>query len=927
MGAQMQYGFQRLVLLNSAGYSRAELPLDGAVSLVAPNNTGKTSLINALQYLLIIDRRRMDFGAHDIDKTRRFYFPHNSAYVLLEVFLPESGSVVLGCVGKGVSYDYEYFSYAGSLNVEEFALTDGSQTGQLVAQPQLASHLATHGRRVFAYSSQEFADMLYAGRQRRSTNLNDFSVFRLENASDAAIFQRVLTRTLRLDKLRSAEVKDYLLQIFRNDLPDASIDFKAEWDKAFAELNLEREQYLAALKLQTPLEELAKRQEARLILRGKILAWRPLIDQALHAWHAHYQQQQLHLQTALTQGEQQRQALREQDLQTAREQSQIEHALRQVQQENARLHSLQQRFALLDDVALLHAQRDALTQQRDALIVRLGQAQSRAPQAIRREQQRIEQELQQLSRELHSLGNNLYQHLAKQMNAEHLALLNQALSKPLLTLGAQHFRLNASLLKHSLDAVIAQDSPQIRLPGLELHIGHLPAQYQQRSAAELAEQEQELKQQLAQLQQQLDTAQALESVQAERRRLDADLEALDHELRDYHAMQDLQHSAVERQNRLHELQQRQSELEHLLASSQQRSQDLEQARQAQQQALNSLHSQQRSIEQMRKQRQDHEGSFSYLAEMPHQVWRGQGEFAPQELAERLQTYLNDCRQLVEGDSKISQLLHLIHGTGLSKYQYLGADEEEIQRLIAFAQHLPQEAEALEKKARSAVVNIAASLRELRGGLHAIKRRMREFNRKISGRKLSDLAVFAIEAEEAQALVEAIDLLISTSETVDHGASFNLFNQQSLLDDEALNRAKSLLIAEGQARHGLRVADLFHLRFWVGKSEQTAEGFDDLDSAASNGTVLMAKLVTGLAMLHLMQDPRFPMQGICYLDEALALDARNQRSLIDTAAEFGFNLIFASPAPLTTARYCVPIQQHQGRNHISRLSWQIIEPLD
>ena len=202
----MQYGFQRLVLLNSAGYSRAELPLDGAVSLVAPNNTGKTSLINALQFLLIIDRRRMDFGAHDVDKSRRFYFPHNSAYVLLEVTLPESGTVVLGCVGKGVSFEYEYFAYAGQLNIEEFRLPDGS----LVAQPQLASHLATHQRRVFSYTSSEFADMVYGGRNRKLSGQQDFCVFRLEHVSDATAFQRVLTRTLRLDRLRSSEVKEYL---------------------------------------------------------------------------------------------------------------------------------------------------------------------------------------------------------------------------------------------------------------------------------------------------------------------------------------------------------------------------------------------------------------------------------------------------------------------------------------------------------------------------------------------------------------------------------------------------------------------------------------------------------------------------------------------------------------------------------------------
>lgn len=505
-----------------------------------------------------------------------------------------------------------------------------------MAQPQLASHLASFGRRVFSYSSSEFADMVYGGRNRKLASQQDFCVFRLEHPSDASVFQRVLTRTLRLDKLRSSEVKDYLLQIFRRDLPDASIDFKAEWDKAFADLNAERSQYLAAVRLQATLGELEQKQEARLVLRGKLLCWRPLIDAALGQWQQHYETRQQTLQHELAQCDTELQRLREQDMQSAGEKKECELEQQQLRQQSEQLRALQQRFALIPERALLEARRRELQEQRDALVVRIGQAQSRTPAAIERELARIERESAQLA---------------------------------------------------------------------------------------------------------------------------------------------------------------------------------------------------------------------------------------------------------------------------------------------------QQAEALEKKVRSAVVNVAACLRELRDGLFAFKRRMREFNRKISGRQLSDLAVFKIEPEDETLLVEAIELLINTAATVDSGETFELFNQQSVLDDEQINRAKTLLIEEGNARHGLRVADLFRLRFWVGKADREPEAFDDLDSAASNGTVLMAKLVTGLAMLHLMQDQRRPIQGICYLDEALALDARNQRSLIDTAAEFGFSLIFASPALLTTVRYCVPIHTRNGSNQISRHSWQVIEPLD
>ncbi|BBF66452.1 hypothetical protein [Acidithiobacillus ferridurans] len=916
----MQYGFQRLVLLGSAGYSRAELPLDGAVSLVAPNNTGKTGLINALQFLLIIDQRRMDFGAHDVDKSRRFYFPNNSAYVLLEVSLPESGTVVLGCVGKGVSFEYEYFAYAGPLKIEEFCLPDG----KIVAQPQLASHLATHGRRVFSYNSSEFANMVYGGRSRKLASQQDFCVFRLEHAGDASVFQRVLTRTLRLDKLRSSEVKDYLMQIFRRDLPDASIDFKAEWDKAFADLNAERSQYLAAVRLQLPLSELEQKQDARLALRGKLLCWRPLIDEALGQWQQYYEARQQALQHELAQCDLELQHLREQDIQSAREQNQYELEQRDLRQQCEQLHALQQRFALIADRAVLEARRRELQEQRDALVVRIGQAQSRTPAAIERDLSRTQRELAQLAQELRTQGQNLYQQLAGVLSAGQINALNRVLAKPVLTMGTEDFRLDGKALSAAL---VHADAAQLNLPGLQLRLEALPAQYQQRTLAELGELQQELQQQQTQLQEQLATAQALGSVKQQREALDQQLAELDAELRDYAHMQNLRQSETARQGRLEALAKTLAELAASLAQSAERNRALDQQRQQRRQDLATLQQQHRLIELRRNQRLDHGGPFTWLADLPHHPWLAQPEFALEQLAERLQTYLADCRELLDLDEQIRHLLGEIHTGGLTKYQFVGEPESEIVRLVEFAHHLQQEAEALEKKVRSAVVNVAASLRELRDGLFAFKRRMREFNRKISGRQLSDLAVFKIEPEDETTLVEAIELLINTAATVDSGETFELFNQQSVLDDDQINRAKTLLIEEGNARHGLRVADLFRLRFWVGKADREPEAFDDLDSAASNGTVLMAKLITGLAMLHLMQDQRRHIQGVCYLDEALALDARNQRSLIDTAAEFGFSLIFASPAPLTTVRYCVPIHHRHGSNQISRFSWQIIEPVD
>ena len=922
----MQYGFQRLVMLGSAGYQRAELPLDAAVSLIAPNNTGKTSLINALQFLLIVDKRRMDFGAHDVEKSRRFYFPNNSAFILLEVALPSTGTVVLGCVGKGVSHEYEYFAYKGQLDMEDFRLPNGA----VVTQPQLKTHLATRAKLVFSYSSGEFSDAIYGSRKKRQDHEPDFTIFKLEHASLAEAFQRVLTRTLRLDRLRSSEVKDYLLSIFRRDLPDANIDFKAEWDKAFADVNADRAQYQAALAHQTEIAALERDAGERLAMRGKLIHNRPLIDAALNAWDRHFADSEAQLQDSVAEVERTQQRLHARDVELAEQRLLTRQQHQQLQQSAARHAELAQQFALVAERRTLEARHFEARQALESQIALVQQASTRSVDAIARERRSAEQEHASLQRELATLTDNLYLRLQGALSSDQLATLNLLLARQVMTLGAGQFDINPGKLPalgDVLDSLRKGNGNRIALPGITIELGTLEAQHSQRTPGELTLRIGELTQQIADLTRQADAARALDAARAHQQQLDNTVRQIEHELGLFDELGKLALSAPQRAASTAEVLAALAALETEQAQAQTTVQALREQAAHSTRQLASLRTSHKNIVQRRERRGDSASVFSYLADLPHLAWTGAPGFALDQLAEQLEAYGNDCRRLLQLNEMLPHQVAELHACGLTKFSYMGGEEAEIDRITAFAAHLPQEAEALERKARSAVVNVTACLRELRDGLLTFKSRMRDFNRLISRRQLSDLAVFKIEPADELLLVDAIELLIAKAEQVDDGETFSLFNHASVLDDDALNRAKQVLIGEGEARGCLRVEHLFRLEFIVGKAGRATESFTDIDSAASNGTVLMAKLITGLALLHLMQDKRHRVQAVCYLDEASALDQRNQRSLIETADDFGFALIFASPAPLVTARYCVPISTQGGFNHISRQHWQLLEPLD
>ncbi len=924
----IQYGFQKLVLLNSAGYSRAELPLDDSVSIIAPNNTGKTSLINALQFLLILNKQHMEFGAHSFENTRRFYFPDNSAYILLEVLLP-SGMAVIGCVGKGLSHDYEYFAYQGSLDLDDYRLDDG----KLVTQPKLIGRLFECGKPAKIYPQAELRALLYGNRQKQRSDDPDFTIFPLEFTSQAATYQRILTRTLRLDRLDSKEVKNYLLEIFKNDLQDRRVDFKSEWDKSFADVNYDKAQYDAVFRNQTRIADMEDSQQTRRTLRGKIILWRPVIEQGLNEWEAYYNSTFEQLTQQLKGLVADILALENRQKAVYKEQAETENLLKGQQKIEQRCQELALRFEFVSDLPQLQNQRKSLQEQRDERVRVIKNAeQQQSPESIKRNLLKVSKEHADLQRQLASLDNNLYLQLQKLLPTDRFELLTRLLAKSVLSLPVTEnsaVKLNDTVAFQSFAAQLENNlsANRLELPGLSLDLSALEANLTLKTAQELETEISDCECQLAELQNLLQTVETLAEQKRQQQELERQIEVLDADITDYKELLLMQTNGAERLKTLADMKQKLEALkrEELTLTDQKSS--IAQYQDDNKVAQKELQSQHQRINNARHQRLDQHPPFNFLEQLPFLPCMEMAELAMPVLADRIESYNRDCQKHNALDDDLNRQLMDLHRDGLSKFQTQDSSEQELDALFAYTVNLSQEQAAIERKARSAVVQIAAILRDLRDSLETFKRRMREFNNKINRRQLSDLKVFKIEPREEEALVKAIQTLISTSEQVESGNSFDLFDHNAVLDDKELNHAKDTLIKEGEARGGLRVEHLFRLVFIIAKENQTPAEFEDIDSAASNGTVLMAKLITGLAMLNQMQDPRKTIKTACYLDEAASLDQHNQRNLIEIAAEFGFTLIFASPEPQITARYCVPIGTTNGKNHISRLNWQILEPIN
>ena len=134
----------RLVLLNSDIYSKADIELKdaNAIQLIGPNNIGKSTLIYALNFLFIVDGKRMIFsGKRSGDKnTIHHYFPtHNKSFLIFEIFKNRYYSIL---IKRTVEGDLEYYKIDNEYNESLFINQDTQKLYSI--QEIQANHLANN---------------------------------------------------------------------------------------------------------------------------------------------------------------------------------------------------------------------------------------------------------------------------------------------------------------------------------------------------------------------------------------------------------------------------------------------------------------------------------------------------------------------------------------------------------------------------------------------------------------------------------------------------------------------------------------------------------------------------------------------------------------------------------------------------------------
>lgn len=938
---QTRYGIRQLILINSAHYGYAQIPFDRPISISGENNHGKTTLINALQWIILGDYRDMDLDGHSLDESKQFYFPGAGSYILADLHLP-SGDAVVGVVGLGGTHNHDYVHFAHAGAFDRSLYLDGTKRRPFDA---LQKHLAVQGIALAKLSPSEMAHALTgADLEKLRRAALSINLIPLTRQSERGVFKELYKDTLRLSSITAEKVKDYVLKVFDRDTEDSGLDFAREWRAAFSDVEIEQRRLQALIDHRDTVEALADTQQARLGLRGHFLALEPKIDTALARWDAFRDEEESRLADELQNLQAKQNDIGGESTRKANELAAHRQQVTELRRWLEQLAERQQRFALTT-LDTLQQHWDAADQGYVRLHARLQDTTLPEPGAINRSLRHKQQRKRELEGRLKAIHSNLYTRLLEivpKLDADRIArVLNPELLGAYV---AEHDKkpkpgdtariVNETDFEAAVNDLINNRVRQdvLQVGGVEINLTKLPPPegLDKDGQGELLREIHDLDGEIAELEDKQAIAIDLATAKQQRDNYLKDRRAVEDDMRDFEAMEQDAPTAPERREALAAQERLCKQLDQDIASIAEQAATLSQTIQTCQLAQAQLQRTQAQLNDLKAQRGRRPLQVDPAA--AHSPWPETITINLTDLAEYLGTFLKLSIDLGDANQRITHYLMGLESAGVNQFANKPTEDERIEAILDYWRNREQEASSIEKHARVAISRVASALQSITGDLARIHRQMTNFNRGIEQHSISNLRRFSIKVVDRERLVGALNAIVEASDAADQNDTLALFSFRDGGNphfSDSVEQAKEYLLEHTRQGHPLNVSQLFAIHFEVIEHDGTERRFDDIEKAGSNGTRSTVKVLSSILFIrHLLNSRvRDNYQLPIFFDEGASLDEGNQQSLITTAQDNGFIPMFASVDPLTTCHYSVCVTRPpDGPTVITEDDWRIIEPL-
>lgn len=888
MNSAIRSGPYRIVLLHCGKFDHAEVDLDVPVHLIGPNNVGKTSLIALLQFLYLDDQRQMHFS-RDMNETRAYYFPEKYSYALFECLTP-GGFQTVGVHGLGPvrRFEFERFTYNGRIDMTDYLDADNR-----VREPEdIFARLAV----------KEFKRLEPRQLRAALTGTGDshgayLALIPARHTDTYIRFRKVFGNLLRLSHIRQDELKQLILDIYRNDFQQTEIDLARNYADNFKQVQRDSKEVQDLKILQADIELLLHHLELREQARRKIPAmWQAVgamfncrkkeLDNQEQEWQEKQRRLKTEIEGLATQIENHHAERRS----LAKSQSNLEQCLETLAKEREKMAAFVPEWA--------RSRLQEVKSRRDELAIKLNNALLEPPARVEKKLKNTEQSLRGKQELLNHLQAAVVTLLRKNFSDTDITDAFRLLNPDLLSLPVNSekpgFQLSdqQAALAELREILKRRRERRLYLKGSELDLEAIsaPDLAAYHDAKLIQDDIAALEQEIKRCREAIDTAREEAKIKEEKENLEKEAEKLIGDLNAYDKFCRDTEKEPEWRQELNNLEQQDRKLQKSIDQAKSKNDELNEASQEAKNQLNDII----------RQRQELRETVQSLPRPADESWPlMERDDLPQDWESLVAAYRRTCAEEKNQAQQVEEHLETIDKRTYSRYTG-DTENETVQALRNQLASIPERERAVEELWKSIAVGIKKDLGNITKDLDTLKSLISNLNRKLAAVSISNLSSLRLQVEEWPRKVNPI-----------RSAAFNeempLFSNPGE-SEKALTEISRLLSENPR----IELRELFNLTFEVGTPDGKSYRHQNLDAIESNGTTIAIKVLVNLVLLRGLlgsADVQIPF----YLDECSSLDQDNLSALVKSAQDMGFIAVLASPDAMDVAEKLYFInEQENGR---------------